>query len=144
MKIPAKAIVLALPFFAVFWAVYWLGASQERPQITARINGLSESESSAASAGGHKIESRAAPITPPAAQENEASLPEKVPLTEQERQFILTEFFTAAEKDVNRLQADISRAKAEGMVLADIAAKEEKLRQMQRVIQQVRARHPGF
>jgi len=144
MKIPVKALVLALPFVAVFGAVYWLGASQEGPQIATLVNGLSGSESSAASAGGQKIEHRAASTTPPAAQGNEASLPEKVQLTEQERQFILTEFFTAAEKDVKRLQADISRAKAEGMVLADIATKEEKLRQMQQVIQQVRARHPGF
>lgn len=141
MKIPVKAIVLALPFVAVFGVVYWLGGSRDEPQLAARVDGLPGSVSSAE---GLPMESRAASTTPPAPQGKEALSPEKVQLSEQERQFVLTEFFTAADKDVKRLQAEIGRAKAEGMVLADIAAKEEKLRQMQVVIQQVRARNHGF
>lgn len=146
MKIPAKAIVLALSFVAILGAVYWLGSalkgSLDGVQAVAAGNGVSGEASSAVPAG--RDASVAIPTVQSSPQENETPLPEKVQLNEQERQFILTEFFRAAEKNVKSLQADISRAKAEGMALTDIAVKEEKLRQMQLVLQQVRARNPGF
>lgn len=141
----ALSLSLFVMLFAVLGGVYWFGASVAAPAASTASSLEAGLESSGAAAGVSADAKTAAPLDARSATHPDARpLPEKVSLTEQERQQVLTEFFKAAEKDVQRLQAEISKAKADGLALADIAAMEEKRRKMQAVIQQVQARNPGY
>jgi len=141
MSLSIRMAALSLSFIVVIAAVYWFGAA-----AVPSVNDSVPAASSFAVAGGdHSAAGH--PVSadePSVARPDVTPLPAKAPLTQQERQLVLTEFFKAAEKDVTRLQAEISKAKADGLALADIAAMEEKLRKMQAVIQQVQARNPGY
>lgn len=138
-----RSAVLVLPFVAVIGGVYWFGASTEKTPGEGVEPAIASPASLSAS---HPVitGSQVADPAQPVAQVNAASLPEKAPLSEQERQLVLAEFFKAAEKDVKRLQADINEAKARRLARADIAVMEEKLHKMQMVMQQVQARNPGY
>lgn len=148
MNLSIRTLALPLSLFvilsAVLGGVYWFGASVTAPAASTASSLEAGQDHSSAAAGVSADAKTAAPLDARSATHPDARpAPEKVSLTEQERQQVLTEFFKAAEKDVQRLQAEISKAKADGLALADIAAKEEKLRKMQSVIQQVQVRNPG-
>lgn len=139
------SLSLFVMLFVVLGGVYWFGASVTAPAASPALSLEAGQDPSGAAAGMSADAKTAAPLDARSATHSDARpLPEKVSLTEQERQQVLTEFFKAAEKDVQRLQAEISKAKADGLALADIAAMEEKLRKMQAVIQQVQVRNPGY
>lgn len=74
----------------------------------------------------------------------EKLVPQKVQMTAEEKKTVLSEFFSAAERDVQRMEMEISKSKLSGMAVADIAAMEEKLAKMRQVIQQVKLRNPGY
>lgn len=139
------SLSLFVMLFVVLGGVYWFGASVTAPAASPASSLEAGQDHSGAAAGMSADAKTAAPLDARSAAHPDARpLPEKVSLTEQERQQVLTEFFKAAEKDVQRLQAEISKAKADGLALADIAVREEKLRKMQAVIQQVQVRNPGY
>lgn len=139
------SLSLFVMLFVVLGGVYWFGASVTAPAASP-ASSLEAGQDPSGAAGPVSADAKtAAPLDARSATHPDARpLPEKVSLTEQERQQVLTEFFKAAEKDVQRLQAEISKAKADGLALADIAVREEKLRKMQAVIQQVQVRNPGY
>lgn len=142
----ALSLSLFVMLFAVLGGVYWFGASVAAPAASTASSLVAGQDHSGIAAAPVSADAKtAAHLDARSATQSEAGpLPEKVSLTEQERKQVLTEFFKAADKDVQRLQAEISKAKADGLALADIAAMEEKLRKMQAVIQQVQARNPGY
>ncbi len=140
------SLSLFVMLFVVLGGVYWFGASVTAPAASPALSLVAGQDHSGIAAAPVSADAKtAAPLDARSATHPDARpLPEKVSLTEQERQQVLTEFFKAAEKDVQRLQAEISKAKADGLALADIAVREEKLRKMQAVIQQVQVRNPGY
>lgn len=77
-------------------------------------------------------------------KDSEKPVPQKVQMTEEEKKTVLARFFSAAERDVQRMEMEISKSKLSGMAVADIVAMEEKLAKMRQVIQQVKLRNPGY
>lgn len=142
MSISFKSVALAVPFAVVLGAVYWVGSTVG---VSEAEGGKSQVSSTASHDSAHMEKS----VTVSTSTENEGNnpekrLPQKVQMTEEEKKKVLTEFFSAAERDVERMEMEISKAKLSGMALADVAEKEEKLAKMRQVIQQVKLRNPGY
>lgn len=142
MSISFKSVALAVPFVVVLGAVYWVGSTV----------GVSEGEgrqSQVSSSTSHDSAHMEKSVTVSTSAANEGKdpekrLPHKIQITEEEKKTVLTEFFSAAERDVERMEMEISKAKLSGMALADVSEKEEKLAKMRQVIQQVKLRNPGY
>lgn len=142
MKTSVKAILATVPFALVLGGVYWLGSSQGEggmpsPTLPAVLRAPSGGTSPAL----------ALPVTGPvsaSAAKSADAPPVKVQLTDDEKRDVLGKFYEAAEKDIAKVESDISKARAAGKNLSDIALLEEKLEKMRQVLQQTRMRHPGY
>lgn len=142
MNISFRSVALAVPFVAVLGAVYWVGSTVGFPE------GAGDTSPVASSASPDAVHAeKSAPVSTAVANEGknaEKRLPQKVQMTEEEKKTVLAEFFSAAERDVQRMEMEISKSKLSGVAIADIAAMEEKLEKMRQVIQQVKLRNPGY
>lgn len=145
MKFRPVEITLTLLFVAVFGAVFWLGSAD-----TKTAKGNNRPEGNPSSWGGQTEQPAAPAMTEPlpaySAGEPDARPepvdPEKARvLKEKQRREALPEFIKAADKDIARVQKEIEDARAQRAPVQTIAAKEEKLRQMQEVRQQTLARN---
>lgn len=142
MKTSVKTILVAVPFALVLGGVYWLGSSQgeagEPSSTLPAALGVPSGTTFPASA------SQGAGPMPAAAAKSAEAPPVKAPLTEEEKRDVLGKFYEAAEKDIAKVESDISKARAAGKSLSDIAVLEERLEKMRQVLQQARMRHPGY
>lgn len=138
MKESVKIILVAVPFALVLGAVYWLGSSQgEGSTLSPKLPAASSASALPASAS--------TVTTPVAAATASAEVPQvQIPLKDEEKRDVLGKFYEAAEKDIANVESDISKARAAGKSMADIALLEEKLEKMRQVVQQTRMRHPGY
>lgn len=142
MRPSVKAILVTMPFALVLGDVYWLGSSQ-------REAGMPSSMLPAALGmpSSNTLPASASPGTgpmPAAVAKSADAPPVKVPLTDEEKRDVLGKFYEAAEKNIANVESDISKARAAGKSLSDIAVLEEKLEKMRQVLQQTRMRHPGY
>ena len=142
MNISFKSVALAVPFVAVLGAVYWVGSTVGFPEGAGDISPVAVSASPEAA---HAAMNTSVPATvADEKKDSEKRLPQKVQMTEEEKKTVLARFFSAAERDVQRMEMEISKSKLSGMAVADIVAMEGKLAKMRQVIQQVKLRNPGY
>lgn len=142
MNISFKSVALAVPFVAVLGAVYWVGSTVGFPE---GAGGISPVAASASPDVAHAPMNTSVPaIVTGDGKDSEKPVPQKVQMTEAEKKTVLARFFSAAERDVQRMEMEISKSKLSGMAVADIVAMEEKLAKMRQVIQQVKLRNPGY
>lgn len=142
MNISFRSVALAVPFVVVLGAVYWVGTGIGLPGEARDSSTVSLSASTDAA---HPAMNPPVPATVAGeGKDPEKLVPQKVQMTAEEKKTVLSEFFSAAERDVQRMEMEISKSKLSGMAVADIAAMEEKLAKMRQVIQQVKLRNPGY
>ena len=142
MNISFKSVALAVPFVAVLGVVYWVGSGIG---LSEEAGDSSPVFSSASPDADHAAMNTPVPTTVTGeGKDSGMHIPQKVQMTAEEKKTVLSEFFSAAERDVQHMEMEISKSKLSGMAVADIAAMEEKLAKMRQVIQQVRLRNPGY
>lgn len=141
MKASVKTILVTVPFVLVLGGVYWLGSSQGDGASSSLS--LSSVLTTSSGSGTPTTMAASGSVAAPAVQA-EAPPPVKVPLSDDEKRSVLAKFYEAAEKDVARVESDISKARAAGKSMAEIAVLEAKLEKMRQVLQQTRLRHPGY
>lgn len=142
MNISFKSVALAAPFVAVLGVVYWVGYTVGFPE---RAGDTSPVAASASPDVAHAAMNTPVPATVTGdGKDSEKPVPQKVQMTEEEKKAVLARFFSAAERDVQRMEMEISKSKLSGMAVADIEAMEVKLAKMRQVIQQVKLRNPGY
>ncbi|RZU47843.1 hypothetical protein EV700_0810 [Fluviicoccus keumensis] len=133
------AVVLAVPLIG---GVLWLGASGEGGHwsLVRENPDFGRQMAQVATPSAPVSVDAAAPAAKPA---EPAAAPAPVPLTPERRRFILGEFVKAAEKDIARVESDLTAARNDGAPADQIAGKEEQLRNMKQILQRTLERNAG-
>lgn len=128
--------ILGTFYLVLIAMVFWLGAPEQN-EATADSAYVSSAATPSASA---PAEATLSVQTAPATESSPSPI-KKIELSPEQRQLVLGEIVKAADKDMLRVRSDIAKARTEGASTTEIAVKEEKLRNMQAVLQQVQSKN---